>query len=123
MQFVVQQASNGFFQEDGGFSSYGLCCLSGRSNSPYTVKVTSQQLTYIVLDREAADDLLGVRASTPLVLMLSAPVSTPMVVCSACRTAVNAPRHARQCAPVVVALFVAALLWAWYHQSTSHGFA
>jgi hypothetical protein len=95
VQVVVQQARDGLFQEDGGFSSYGLCCLSSRTNSPYTVKVTSQQLTYIVLDREATDDILGARVGTYLVLLLC----TPFTGCSACHTAMNGPRHACQCAP------------------------
>lgn len=67
---VKPTARDGLFQEDGGFSSYGLCSLSERKLSPYTVRVSSKALTYIVLDRDAVDDLLGVRASATLFTLL-----------------------------------------------------
>ena len=69
LQVVKPIVGDGFFQEDGGFSSYGLCALSARKQSPYTVRVASKAVTYIVLDRESVDDLLGVRASAPLPLL------------------------------------------------------
>ena len=62
MQVVRAAARDGTLQEDHGFSSYGLCALSERRASPYTVRVVNN-LQYITLDREAVDDLLGVRAS------------------------------------------------------------
>jgi hypothetical protein len=65
-QVVRPTARDGLLQEDGGFSSYGLCALSERRASPYGVRVTSRTLTYITLDRESVDDLLGVRASALL---------------------------------------------------------
>lgn len=54
---------DGLLQEDGGFSSFGMCCLSDRRSTPYSVHVTSPSLTYIVLEREKVDDLLGMRES------------------------------------------------------------
>lgn len=60
---VAATKKEGLFQEDGGFSSYGLCSLADRRASPYSVVVSSKTLTYVTLDRESVDDLLGVRAS------------------------------------------------------------
>lgn len=62
---MVDEERKGLLQEDGGFSSYGLCCLNERRTSPYSVRVASSKLVYIVLERESADDVLGVRASAP----------------------------------------------------------
>jgi hypothetical protein len=68
VQVATVTKKEGLFQEDEGFSSYGLCSLADRRKSPHTVVVTSNTLTYVVLDRESVDDLLGVRASAPPLL-------------------------------------------------------
>lgn len=59
---------DGFFQEDHGFSSYGLRCLSELTASPYTVTIKSNTASFIVLKRKDVDDILGVAANTTLVL-------------------------------------------------------
>lgn len=66
VQAVPSQPRQGMLQEDGGFSSFGMCCLSERKTSPYSVHVTSPVLTYIVMEREKVDELLGVRESACL---------------------------------------------------------
>lgn len=60
---VVAQTGQGLFQEDGGFSSYGTCCLSTLQPSPYTVTVRSKTSTFISLLRKDIDDVLGIAAS------------------------------------------------------------
>lgn len=63
MQAVQSAPRDGLLQEDGGFSSFGMCCLSDCKVTPYSLHVTSPTLTYIVLDREKVDEFLGVRES------------------------------------------------------------